>query len=237
MNDGAALAESHRGAHVRLGDLWHEDDDVARRRLGAGSRVIAAKDLARNAQILIVVVARAVVKLLRVGRPAEHGARDLDHGDLQAEADAKERHAILARVAHGGNFALDAAHTKAARHEHGVRACRTCGPRAGSAERRRAAPGSRETRVDKVELEARLTRDRGVRERLDERLVRVVHADVLADKRDTHLVARVESDSAPRRRPTARARQSARARGTLRGRDARKSAAALAAVRATRGTA
>jgi len=63
------------------------------------------------------------VDLGRVGLlQAAHVAGELDHGHLHPEADAEERHAVLARVAHGGDLALGAARPEAHRHEDAVRA-------------------------------------------------------------------------------------------------------------------
>ncbi len=49
-----------------------------------------------------------------------HVARELDHRHLHAEADAEERHVLLARVAHRCDLALGAALAEARRHEDAV---------------------------------------------------------------------------------------------------------------------
>ena len=49
-----------------------------------------------------------------------HVARELDDRELHAEADAEERHAVLARVADRVDLALDAAIAEAAGHEDRV---------------------------------------------------------------------------------------------------------------------
>ena len=69
-------------------------------------------------------------------------ARELDHRQLHAEADAEERDAVLARVADRGDLALDAAVAEAAGHEDRVEA----------AEQRRRAAALDLLRVDVLEL-------------------------------------------------------------------------------------
>jgi hypothetical protein len=49
-----------------------------------------------------------------------HVTGELDDGDLQPEAQAEIGHVVLARVARGGDLALDAALAEAARHEDRV---------------------------------------------------------------------------------------------------------------------
>ena len=69
----------------------------------------------------ITGVRRRRVELARVrALEAAHVARELDHRALQAEADAEERHAPLARVPHGRDLALDAPDPEPARDQDAV---------------------------------------------------------------------------------------------------------------------
>ena len=54
-------------------------------------------------------------------------ARELDDRELHAEADAEVRHAVLARVAHRLDLALDAALAEAAGHQDRVHAAQAVG--------------------------------------------------------------------------------------------------------------
>ena len=107
-----------------------------RRRRGHLARATASNSRARGP-----VVQRAIARstscltaecahwmlcvLVKLGRmrvlPAKHCARELDHSDLESQADAKVGHTVLARVLCGKDLALDAAIAKAARNENAVR--------------------------------------------------------------------------------------------------------------------
>ena len=70
------------------------------------------------------------IELARVGvGPADDVARELDGRDLHAEADAEVGNAALARVARGGDLALDAALAEAAGHEDAVDVAERARPR------------------------------------------------------------------------------------------------------------
>ena len=58
---------------------------------------------------------------VRAGEAADV-ARELDDAALQTEAQAEVRHAVLARVARGGDLAFDAAHAEPAGHDDAVEA-------------------------------------------------------------------------------------------------------------------
>jgi len=100
-------------------------------------------------------------------------ARELDDRALHAEADPEVRHALLARVAHGLDLALDAAVPEAARHQDAVDVGEVGG-----------GPVTLDVlRVDPRDVDFRLVRDPAVRECLHQALVGVLEVDVLADHR------------------------------------------------------
>ena len=139
---------------------------------------------------------------VRVREP-DDVAGELDGGALHAEADAEERRARLARVAHGGDLALDRARAEAAGDQDPVDAAEAL-LRLGRAE----ALG-----VDPLDLEVGAVEDRGVLEGLDHREVRVAQTDVLADERDPDATLEVlDAVAQVLPVPTGRSRSS-RARG------------------------
>ncbi len=124
---------------------------------------------------------RAGGELGRVGalQPA-HGPCELDHGTLHAETDAEVGHALLARVAHRLDLALDAAVAEAPGHQDAV----DVGEVGGGA----VALDVLGVHPDDVDL--RLVRDAPVHQRLDEALVGVPQVDVFADHGETRGRAR-----------------------------------------------
>ena len=128
-------------------------------------------------------VRRVAVELGGVGVGQAHDvAGELDHRALQAQADAEERHLVLAGEADRLDLAVDAALVEAAGHEHAVDPAQRmfCAPR---------APTSSASTLLTIELGVEWRCRRG--QRLVDRLVGVVVLDVLADDRDRHLVGRV----------------------------------------------
>ncbi len=104
-------------------------------------------------------------------------ARGFDDGHLHAEADAEIRHLALARELHRLDLALGAALAEAAGHEDAV----------DMLEEGRRVLALEYFGFDPVEIDLHLVGDAAVRERLDQRLVGVLHPGVLADHRDRHL--------------------------------------------------
>ena len=110
-------------------------------------------------------------------------AGELGDGALHAQADAEERHAVLAAVADGLDLALDAAVAEAAGHEDAVGAAEPLGDRL-----RRELLG-----VDPEQVELAAVEDGRVLERLPHGQVGVVQLHVLAHEGDGHrLVAGVD---------------------------------------------
>src|SRR5436309_2991430 len=111
-------------------------------------------------------------ELGRVGAlQAAHVARVFDYRALHAEADAEVRHALLARVAHRLDLALDAAVAEAARHQDAV----------DVGEVRGGAVALDVLGVHPDDVHFRLVSDAAVDQGLDEALVGVPQVDVLAD--------------------------------------------------------
>jgi hypothetical protein len=104
-------------------------------------------------------------------------ARDLDRGDLHAEADAEVGHLRLARVLDCRDLALDAALAEAARDEDRVHVLQ----RLDAARLDRLG-------IHVVDVHARARLDARVDQRFGERLVRILQVHVLADHRDVDLV-------------------------------------------------
>ena len=104
-------------------------------------------------------------------------ARRLDHGELHAEADAEERHVVLAGEAGGVDHALRAALAEAAGNEDAV----------DPVEARRRVAVLQRLGLDPVEVDLDRVGDAAVVERLDQRFVGVLEAGVLADDGDRDL--------------------------------------------------
>mmetsp|Transcript_28961 Transcript_28961/g.77895 ORF Transcript_28961/g.77895 Transcript_28961/m.77895 type:complete len:484 (-) Transcript_28961:587-2038(-) len=157
----AAAAQAHGSAHVRLGDLGHVHDHR---------------------------VFRLIVKLRRVRiLPAQDRARILDDGDLEAQADAKVRHLVLARELGCEDLALDAAVPEAAGHEDPVHSLEAL-PRG-------CVLGGvlllhlwlQVCRIDPDNLQLAFCGEGCVVESLGDGEVRVLQAGVLAHECDAHL--------------------------------------------------
>src|ERR1051326_6606633 len=120
---------------------------------------------------------------VRAGEAADV-ARELDRGELHAEADAQIRHAVLARVADRRHLALGAALAEAAGHEDRVHALEAGGPLALDL-----------LGVEVVNVDFGPGVDAGVAQRLVQALVGVLQVDVLADARDVeHLLVQHHRD-------------------------------------------
>ena len=104
-------------------------------------------------------------------------ARRLDDGHLHAEADAEIRHLALAGEAGRPDLALGAALAEAAGHQDAVNAL----------QKRRRILALEDLALDPVEVDLDLVGDAAVVQRLDERLVGVLQARVLADDGDGDL--------------------------------------------------
>mmetsp|Transcript_4320 Transcript_4320/g.13342 ORF Transcript_4320/g.13342 Transcript_4320/m.13342 type:complete len:644 (-) Transcript_4320:155-2086(-) len=156
--DAPARSEPHRAAHHRLGDLRHIHDHW----------------------MLCVLVKLGRMRVL----PAKHCARELDHSDLESQADAKVGHTVLARVLCGKDLALDAAIAKAARNENAVRPSEQL-PRGQVLGRvARLHLLLQLARLDPVYHELALARVRRVHQRLGDGEVGVAKRRVLANDRD-----------------------------------------------------
>eukprot|EP00964_Phaeocystis_antarctica_P146444 scaffold112710_cov30-Phaeocystis_antarctica.AAC.1 len=115
---------------------------------------------------------------------SELRARELDDGDLEAEADAEEGLLVLPREACRGDLALNAAVAKAARHEDAISLLEGL-PRGGI---RGAGAALDEVRgVDPLDDELALGVEGSVVQRLDDGEVRVGELRILADDGDVHL--------------------------------------------------
>ena len=120
----------------------------------------------------------------RLARRAEFGRvrlldaaevpRRLDHRHLHAEADAEIRDLALAREPRRADLALGAALAKAARHQNAV----------DMFEERRRVLVLEHLAFDPVEIDLDLVGDAAVRQRLDQRLIRILHAGIFADDGD-----------------------------------------------------
>src|SRR3954470_12769592 len=124
---------------------------------------------------------RVVVELgaVRAGEAADV-ARELDSGELHAEADAEIRHAVLARVADRGDLALGAALAEAAGDQDRVHLLQAA-----------ATVLFQLFGIEVMDVDLRPGMDAGVAQRLVQALVRILQVDVFADERDVDLVLRV----------------------------------------------
>src|SRR5581483_10270736 len=122
---------------------------------------------------------RVELGAVRAGEPAGV-ARELDRGELHAEADAEVGNALLPGVADGGDLALGAALAEAARNEDRIHFLQ-----------RRDAALLDLLGVEVVDVDARAGVDAGVLQRLVQRLVGVLQVDVLADEGDVDFLLRV----------------------------------------------
>ena len=113
--------------------------------------------------------------------PACHVTRELDDGNLHAQADAQIRHLVLTREARSGDLAFHATLAEAARYQHRVLADQTVG-----------AVALDFLGVDEVDVDLHTPLDTGVGQRLVQRLVGVEQLHVLADHRDVDGLERVE---------------------------------------------
>src|SRR5882762_5828768 len=126
-------------------------------------------------------VRRAGGELGRVGAlQAAHGPCELDHGTLHAETDAEVRHALLARVAHRLDLALDAAVAEAPWHQDAVDLGEVGG----------GAVALDVLGVHPYDVDLRLVSNAPVHQRLDEALVGVSEVDVFADHGEARRGAR-----------------------------------------------
>src|SRR5690606_25407469 len=104
---------------------------------------------------------------------AEYVARELDHGDVPAEADAEIRGIVRTCVVRRDDHAVDATLAEAARHDDAIDAFEYAD-----------AFGCDGTRIDVAHLHARAGMDACVLQRFDKRLVGIEQFHVLADPRD-----------------------------------------------------
>ena len=117
------------------------------------------------------------VKLRRVGViPAQHVARELDDGNLHAQADAQVRHAVGAGILRRDDHAFNAPVSKAAGHQDSGTAAEQCG---GSF--RRDVLG-----LHPADLHHRTQVGAGVEEGLHHREIGVVELGVLPHQGDLH---------------------------------------------------
>ncbi len=109
-------------------------------------------------------------------------ARELDGGDLHAEAEAEERDALLAGELRGADFALDAAVAKAAGDEDAGDVAQEFG---------RVAWSRSSSASTLHEIDAAIGGGAGVGERFVDRFVGVLELDVFADHGDLHALLRL----------------------------------------------
>ena len=109
-----------------------------------------------------------------------HVARVFDHGQLHAQADAQERHLVLAGKLDGPDLALDTALAEAARHQDGV----VVGQHGGAFTLDLLG-------IEVVDGDAGGGVHAGMHQRLGQRLVGLGEVDVLADHGNAHVVARM----------------------------------------------
>src|SRR5207237_1637470 len=105
---------------------------------------------------------------------ADEIARGLDHGHLHAEADAEIRHVALSRELRRADLALGAALAESAGHQDAVDVL----------EEWRWILVLEYLALDPVEIDLHLVGDAAMRERLDQRLIRILHAGIFADDGD-----------------------------------------------------
>src|SRR6202035_5558892 len=121
-------------------------------------------------------------ELRRIGlADAAQIARRLHHRHLHAEADAEIGHVPLARELRRLDLAFGAALAEAARHQDAVHML----------EERGGILALEHLALDPVEIDLDLVGDAAVRQRLDQRLIGVLHPGILADHRDGDVAFRV----------------------------------------------
>ena len=126
------------------------------------------------------LVRRALVKLAGIGLfQPRRVARELDHRDLHAQADAEVRHMMLAGVLRRQDHALHAAVTETARHDDAVHG------------RKQLLAGLLRDQlgVNPLDRHLRIQRVAGVTQRLRDGEVRVVQLHILAHQADLRLAA------------------------------------------------
>src|SRR6516162_4360008 len=92
--------------------------------------------------------------------------RRLDHGHLHAEANSEIRHATLARELRGANLSLGAALTKSARHQNAVNMFK----------KRYRILVLEHLAFDPIKIDLDLVGYPAMRERLDQRLISILHS-------------------------------------------------------------
>mmetsp|Transcript_11134 Transcript_11134/g.27180 ORF Transcript_11134/g.27180 Transcript_11134/m.27180 type:complete len:234 (+) Transcript_11134:572-1273(+) len=160
LEESAAGAEAHGSPHVRRRPLRHENH----RRLGA---------------------IRHHLGRVRA-RHAHHVARELNHRSLHAEADAEERHVVLARILRREDLALHPSLPEPAGDEDAI-CTPDARPRVGVP--RRILPQARVLQLPRLHphhVKFPIRRDRSVHKRLGHRQVAVAQADVLAHDGNVH---------------------------------------------------
>src|SRR5579863_3086792 len=110
-------------------------------------------------------------------RDADKIAGSLDHGHLHTETDAEIRHVALARELGRANFSLGTALAEAARNQDAVDVL----------EERRRIFVFEDLALDPVEVDLHFVGDTAMRQRFDQRLIRILHAGVFADDGNGHL--------------------------------------------------
>src|SRR6266511_1775944 len=139
------------------------------------------------AQFVDHAVRRCGIELAGVGlfEPADV-ARELDAGGLHAKTYTKVGHVVFSREADAVEHPADAALAEAAGHKDAVIAGELALIAAVVLVLRLQALG-----VDPLQVELEIEVQRGVDQRLLERLVGILVVDILADHGDEHLVARI----------------------------------------------
>mmetsp|Transcript_127571 Transcript_127571/g.397269 ORF Transcript_127571/g.397269 Transcript_127571/m.397269 type:complete len:418 (-) Transcript_127571:769-2022(-) len=161
-DDRCARAQAHGAAHDCSGGLRQEDHDW---------------------------VGGLLIKLRGVGRPPpELAARKLDHGGLQAHADAQVGHVAGATIPSRGDLALDAPIAKSARHEDPLRRAERLPSSLVALGVNLLDVGLERRGVDPRDGEVEPRLQRRVLQRLHHADVRVGVAHVLADEGNPHLV-------------------------------------------------
>src|SRR6478735_4052793 len=164
LRDAAAAVE-RRG----IGAETHRAAEIAG--LGALLELVAAQPFGHQAdQRLLGRAELGGVGVL----DADEVSCGFDHRHLHAEADAEIWHVALARELRRADLAFGAALAEAARHQNAVDVL----------EERRGIFLLEDLAFDPVEIDLHLVGDAAMRERLDQRLIRILHAGVFADDGD-----------------------------------------------------